>query len=167
VIGFGASRMEEPRFAVDRMLGRLARWLRLLGFDAVYRPELPGRRLLTLAAREGRIVLTRDRRLPRVGARVPIVLLASDRFRDQLREVDRMHPLGGVEGRTPRCGDCNVVIESIAPAALPAGVPPYVRETQTAFYRCRRCRRVFWPATHRERMVTEIRGLSLRAPGEL
>ena len=63
--------MDAPRFAVDRMLGRLARWLRLLGFDASYRADLPGNRLLTLAAREDRIVLTRDTRLrcPRAGER--------------------------------------------------------------------------------------------------
>src|SRR5262249_2728993 len=79
----GGSPMETPRFAVDRMLGRLARWLCLLGFDALYRPELPGRRLITLAAREGRVVLTRDRALERVRSPVEVVLIESDRFRDQ------------------------------------------------------------------------------------
>ncbi|MBM4267317.1 MAG: hypothetical protein FJ144_12030 [Deltaproteobacteria bacterium] len=158
---------EQPRFAADRMLGRLARWLRLLGFDALHRKELPGRRLLTLAAREGRVVLTRDRRLARVGARVPVLVIASDRFRDQLREVDRVYPLGGVRGRAPRCGDCNVAIESLDPAAVPASVPEYVRDTQSEFWRCPRCRRTFWAATHRERMAAEVAALSLRTPGAL
>jgi hypothetical protein len=156
--------VEPPKFAVDRTLGRLARWLRLLGFDACLRPDLPAERLLVLAAREGRVVVTRDVRLGRRRSLAPVVRLASDRFREQLRELDRLHPLGGVERREPRCAECNLVPVSIAPKVLPETVPPYVRATQTDFRRCPRCRRIYWPATHRERMRQEITALRLSEP---
>jgi uncharacterized protein with PIN domain len=154
-----------PRFAVDRTLGRLARWLRLLRFDAVCRPELPGAGLLTLAAREGRVLLTRDAKLVYPGGRVPIVRIQSDHFREQLRELDARYPLGGLELRVPRCAACNRALETVAVDALPASVPEYVRQTQTDFRRCPRCRRIYWPATHRAHMDAEIAALALTLPG--
>lgn len=155
-----------PRFAVDRTLGRLARWLRVLGFDAACRKELPGDRLLTFAAREDRVVLTRDARLRCPRGRARVLRIASDRFRDQLRELDRTFPLGGVEGRPARCVECNLELETIGVERVPASVPAYVRVTQQDFKRCARCRRVYWPATHRARIDAELAGLALSAPEE-
>lgn len=158
--------MDAPRFAVDRTLGRLARWLRVLGFDAACRAELPAERLLTFAAREERIVLTRDARLRCPRGRARVVRIASDRFRDQLRELDRTFPLGGVDARPARCVECNVELETLAPDRIPASVPAYVRATQQDFKRCTRCRRVYWPATHRARIDAELAGLALSLPEE-
>ena len=93
------------------MLGRLARWLRVLGFDAAYRKELPGDRLLTLAAREDRVLLTRDGRLRDPRGRARVVRIHSEQFREQLRELDRVLPLGGVETRPQRCVECNEVVQ--------------------------------------------------------
>lgn len=158
--------MDAPRFAVDRTLGRLARWLRVLGFDATCRSELPGARLLTFAAREDRIVLTRDARLRCPRGRARVVRIASDRFRDQLRELDRLFPLGGMELRAARCVECNLELEPLARDRLPASVPLHVRATQHDFKRCGRCRRVYWPATHRTHMEAEIAALALSPPGD-
>jgi uncharacterized protein with PIN domain len=154
-----------PCFAVDRTLGRLARWLRLLRFDAVYRSDLPSARLLTLAAREGRVLVTRDAKLARARAGVAIVHIVSDHFREQLRELDRRYPLGGIERREPRCAACNVMLEPVVVGTLPASVPEYVRRTQSDFRRCPRCRRIYWPATHRAHMDAEICALALTLPG--
>jgi len=156
--------MDAPRFAVDRTLGRLARWLRVLGFDAACRAELPSERLLALAAREDRVLLTRDAGLRCPRGRARVVRIASDRFRDQLRELDRTFPLGGVDRRPARCVECNVELETLAPDRVPPSVPTYVRATQHDFKRCARCRRVYWPATHRARMEAEIAALALSVP---
>jgi hypothetical protein len=156
--------VDAPRFAADRMLGRLARGLRVLGFDTAYRADLPGARLLTLAAREDRIVLTRDARLRCPRGRTRVLRLASDRFRDQLRELDHAVPLGGVGARPSRCVECNVAVEPLGPGEVPESVPSYVRATQHALQRCPRCRRVYWPATHRARMDAEIAALGLTDP---
>lgn len=157
--------MDAPRFAVDRMLGRLARWLRVLGFDAAYRKELPGDRLLTFAAREERIVVTRDGRLRDPRGRARVIRITSSGFREQLRELDRVLPLGGVDARPQRCVECNEAVVPLGPGEIPTSVPEYVRATQTDFRRCPRCRRVFWPATHRARMESEIAALQLTPPG--
>ena len=141
-----------PTFAVDRSRGRLARWLRGLGFDAVLRPELDRVGLETLAAREGRILLTRTPPAQRTPARATTLILRSDRFREQLREVDEHHPLGGWERRPPRCLSCNVPTEP---------------DAQSGVSRCPRCRvGVGWGGRD-ARMEAALQALSLRVPGAL
>src|SRR5439155_434532 len=95
---------EVPRFAVDRMLGRLARWLRILGHDVAYGSHLAGRTLVDCARREGRVLVTRDTRLVRRRDLPPHVLIASNYFREQLREVAAAVPLGDA-GFLCRCLD--------------------------------------------------------------
>ena len=77
---------KEVIFAADRMLGRLAKWLRVLGFDVIYGPHLTGYGLIHAARADGRIILTRDRRLKQKQP-PPFLLIASDHYRDQLRQV--------------------------------------------------------------------------------
>ena len=117
-----------PAFAVDKMLGRLARWLRILGHDVAYGPHLSGRTLVDRARRERRLLLTRDTRLLRDPDLPPYVFVASDHFRQQLRQVADAVPLGGAflrplprlqpraRARHPRGG-------GVARAALRVGHP--------------------------------------------
>ena len=153
----------EVRFAVDVMLGRLARWLRILGHDVVYQPQLRGRALARAARREGRWLLTRDTRLLRERDLPPHLLVASDRFREQLRQVAAAVPLGGARPLS-RCLDCNRPLEPVSREAVRERVPPHVWATQEAFLRCPRCGKCYWEATHRRRMLAELAALGL-APG--
>ena len=113
-----------PAFAVDKMLGRLARWLRILGHDVAYGPHLSGRTLVDRARRERRLLLTRDTRLLRDPDLPPHIFVASDHFREQLRQVADAVPLGGAF--LHRCLDCNRVLEPVTREAVAAHVPPYV-----------------------------------------
>jgi uncharacterized protein len=131
-------------FAVDKMLGRLARWLRILGHDVAYGPHLTGRTL--------------DPELP------AHLFITSDHFRDQLRQVAAAVPLGA--GFLHRCLDCNRPLDAVAPEAVAASVPPYVLATQDHFERCSRCGRVYWPATHRAHMLDELAALGLALAAE-
>jgi uncharacterized protein len=146
-------------FAVDKMLGRLARWLRILGHDVAYGPHLSGRTLVDRARREHRLLLTRDTRLLRDPQLPPHLFITSDHFRDQLRQVAASVPLGA--GFLGRCLDCNRPLEPVAREAVAATVPPYVLATQERFERCAGCGRVYWPATHRAHMLDELAALGL------
>jgi uncharacterized protein with PIN domain len=138
--------MDEPRFVADVMLGRLARWLRALGFDTLYFRDAPDARLLGLALREGRNLLTRDAGLAR-RARAIGFLVRAERLDDQLREVAIGYDLTG--GRPlRRCLDCNAVLDAVPPSAVRERVPPYTLATQREFWSCPGCQRVFWPGTH-------------------
>lgn len=153
--------MEPRAFAVDAMLGRLARWLRVLGYDVAYGPHLRRRTLVTCARREGRLLLTRDTQLLRDPDLPPHLFITADRFRDQLREVAAAVPLGGARPFS-RCLACNVPLVEVARDAVRDHVPPYVFEHQPRFWSCPDCHRLFWPATHHARMLAELAALGLR-----
>ena len=150
-----------PAFAVDKMLGRLARWLRILGHDVAYGRHLSGRALVECARREGRFLLTRDTRLLRDPHLPPHLFVTSDHFREQLRQVAAAVPLG--DGFLHRCLECNRPLETVARDEAGAVAPPYVLATQTRFQRCPHCGRLYWPATHRAHMLEELAALGLSA----
>jgi uncharacterized protein with PIN domain len=149
-----------PRFAADRMLGRLARWLRILGYDVAYGPHLGGRTLVACARRERRLLLTRDTRLRRDRQLPPHVFVRSDHFREQLREVAAAVPLRGA-ALLARCLECNRPLDEVSREAARDRVPPYVWETQARFQGCAGCGRLYWGATHREHMLDELTTLGL------
>ncbi|MBI4526778.1 MAG: Mut7-C RNAse domain-containing protein [Deltaproteobacteria bacterium] len=152
------------KFIADRMLGRLARWLRIIGQDVTYGPHLTGAGLLRAARADGRIILTRDRRVAR---RNPpeYIFIQSDRFREQLRQVVQAFGLDPLQDAFTRCVDCNTLLQPISKEKVEEKVPPYVFSTQEKFSTCPKCRRIYWPATHEQKMLEELRALDVEAPG--
>lgn len=152
------------RFAVDKMLGRLATWLRIIGQDATYGPHLSGRTLMRHARSEGRTVLTRDHRLLREPAPPALLLIESDHFRDQLRQVVAICGLDPFAQLFTRCIRCNEPVAPVHRTDVEHGVPPYVFASQECFVCCPRCRRIYWPATHDARVRTELRAMGWEGP---
>ena len=152
------------RFAADKMLGRLARWLRIIGQDVIYGQHLSGHGLVRAAARERRIMLTRDRRIW-LRNRDRSIFIRDDHFRGQLKQVVEAYGLDPFPGLLTRCVECNERLEPIAREQVKDTVPPYVFETQEVFSLCPGCRRVFWPATHQKLMIEELERLGFAAPG--
>jgi uncharacterized protein with PIN domain len=141
-----------PRFAVDAMLGRLARWLRLLGFDVRYAPDVADADLVRAALEEARWILTRDRALPEEW-RVPRVhLVAAEAPLDQLREVVDAFDLAARAAPFARCTRCNALLEPLAPEAAAGRVPPRVHAAHERFWHCPGCGRIYWAGSHVERM---------------
>jgi len=149
--------MATPRFLCDAMLGRLARWLRVLGYDAGY-ADLPDDGLVALARAEGRVLLTRDTRLIRRPDVGPCAFIRHDRVRDQLRQVAADCHLGPARAGT-RCLRCNVALEDLPRDAAAGRVPPHVWRTHQQFTRCPSCARIYWPGTHWDHMTHELSGL--------
>lgn len=156
------------RFAVDKMLGRLATWLRLIGEDATYGPHLSGQTLLRHARTEGRTVLTRDHHVLRLAELPPLLFIVSDRFREQLCEVVAAFNLDPFRHPFTRCSRCNRELVAALKKDVAGSVPPYVLATQDRFVRCPKCRRIYWPATHYQRAIGELRsmGFTPRDPAE-
>lgn len=151
------------RFAADRMLGRLARWLRIVGQDTAYGPHLAGQALVGLARRDGRIILTRDTRLRRQRNLPPHLFIESDHFREQLRQVVSTYDIEVGAAVFTRCLRCNEPLREAQRASVEPHVPPYVWATQDRFYACPRCGHLFWPATHLARAREELARLGLLA----
>ena len=139
------------------MLGRLAVWLRLIGYDATCGQHLTARSLIRQARHEGRTILTRDRQLLRQHNLPPLLFIESDHFRDQLRQVVTTYGLDPFAHIFTRCSRCNEAVAPIGKEQVRGQVPEYVVATQDHFVRCPRCHRIYWPATHRERVRDELR----------
>lgn len=142
----------EPRFLADAMLGRLARWLRLLGFDTAYDPAIEDAEVARRAFAERRTVLTRDRALP-VEWRLPrVVVLRSEGTHEQLRELARVVPLRSAARPFSRCSRCNARLEDAPAETVAASVPARIAATQSRFLRCCGCGHVYWEGSHVERI---------------
>ncbi len=146
------------KFAVDKMLGRLAKWLRIIGQDAAYGPHLSGYGLIHSARREGRLILTRDRTLVKKNP-AAVLLIQSDRFREQLKQVIEAFQLDPLKNAFTRCAECNTPLQPVGRESVQGKVPPYVYSTQERFSACARCGRIYWPATHQEKILEELKGL--------
>lgn len=157
-----------PRFLADSMLGKLARWLRALGYDAAYERAMDDADLVEKAREEDRVLLTRDRKLMERRRLRRGLLVDDDDPMEQLAQVVRELGLEvSPERLFQRCLECNVEVERVPPEAVRGEVPPYVLETQDAFARCPGCGRIFWAATHVEGMRERLRrGLGKGAPGD-
>ena len=148
------------RFAADRMLGRLARWLRVLGQDVIYGRHLSGYGLIHAARAEGRLILTRDRGLKQKQP-PKFIFIGSNDYREQLRQVIRECDLRAGDTLFTRCLECNAVLQPKTKDSIETLVPPYVFSTQEMFFWCSQCRRVYWPATHHQKMAEELRTIGI------
>lgn len=132
------------------MLGSLAKWLRILGYDTLFDPNLDDHHLVRLARSENRVLLTRDRQLAQ-RRRVRTLLIIDEDLDGQIRQV--LRDLDLVPERSlSRCLVCNAPLEAITPEAARARVPAYVAETQHTFKQCPVCLRVYWRGTHWQQM---------------
>jgi uncharacterized protein with PIN domain len=150
----------ELRFAADVMLGRLAKWLRVLGQDVIYGRHLSGAGLIHAARQENRIILTRDRRL-RLKQPQDSIFIESDDYREQLRQVVSTFYLIPGDDLLKRCLICNFSLQPRSKTSVKQAVPEYVFSSQEHFYWCASCRRIYWPATHHRKMLQEIKNLQL------
>lgn len=147
------------QFLVTEECGRLARWVRLMGYDAAQMPATPVSALYRRAYNEGRVIVTRNRRVGSSGV-VRVVQLADQGLAEGLRQV--MRDAGLVvdpERMLTRCDRCNVEVEPIEKAQVNDRVPPYVFETQQRFRRCPACQRIYWAGTHCARISKMLKRL--------
>lgn len=153
-------------FAAEKTLGKLSKWLRILGFDALYDPEVNGGEFFD-NVQTGRILLTRTRRVQeKYGSPSLIFIHANDPF-DQLREVINVLGLTFEDIRPfSRCIACNVPIEPVEKESVRNMVPDYVWDTQENFQQCGRCRKIYWPGSHTRRSMGRIQRLFESGVGE-
>ncbi len=148
-----------PRFLLDCMLGSLAKWLRLMGYDAAY-AQLQDDLLILKARNEKRVLLTRDTELVRNSRRKPGVctfLIKSTGLPEQLREVTRGFNLKLKD--VSFCPLCNVELKAVKKSSVEEKIPPYVFKTQERFTECPRCHRLYWRGTHWQNFKSTIKGV--------
>jgi hypothetical protein len=151
-----------PRFVLDVHLGRLAAYLRLMGFDSLYRNHAPDDELAREAGSGGRVLLTRDRGLLKRNEVFYGYWLRATEPRRQLLDVVRRYDLIGHADLFTRCLVCNTVLDIVDKGAVAAAMPERAREQFDELRRCPGCARVYWKGSHYRRMLHMV-GRIMRA----
>ena len=147
----------EYKFIADDMLGKLAKWMRIIGCDVEYFPSITDKELAERAYTSGLIILTRDTLLiRRRKVRNNHFFIQSDSYKEQIRQVVKHFSIDPYTQIMTRCVLCNKPLIDIDKESIKDKVPAYVYETQNTFETCPSCKRVYWNATHKERVVKQL-----------
>ena len=150
------------KFIVDLNVGKLARWLRLMGYDTLFLPTLDDGEMVKLALSQQRVLLTRDTQLMKwhivSSGRVKVILIEGDDPGNQLLQVVQKLNLDYQFNPFSRCLECNALLEPRNPKDVEGQVPPYVFKTQTKYMQCSGCHRIYWRGTHWQAMNRVLQG---------
>jgi uncharacterized protein with PIN domain len=136
------------KFLLTQELGRLAKWLRILGLDVAYSKERSPGSVMIQALREDRIILTRNHRFPESRG-IKITVLKSETLKEQLREaLEHLNISLDTKHMFTRCLICNEELVGVKKEKIKDKVPEYVYKTQDDFVTCPQCERVYWRGTH-------------------
>lgn len=140
----------EPHFIADRMLGRLARYLRLIGYDVSYPPTCPDAKLIGIARCEKRVLLTRDRGIlgqeSALKCRPEVVEISSVEVLDQIAQLAEEGWISHI--LAPRCALCNTPLRELSVDEARHLLPPYILATQCSFLCCDSCNIILWEGSH-------------------
>jgi len=144
------------KFIVDCMLGKLAKWLKILGFDTLYFSKIEDEEFLKLAAMEARIILTRDTGLLERAGQEKCLFICSENWQEQVQQVLAAFNLWDKVKPNSRCLECNVALKRIRRANAKNLVAPFIFEQARSFALCPRCGRVYWQGSHYQEMEVKI-----------
>ena len=151
--------LAEPRFLLDVHLGRLATYLRMLGFDTLYRNDYDDPDLADISANQNRILLSCDRKLLMRKQINYGYMVRSRNPREQIAEVLKRFDLFHYQPGNARCLQCNGIIEVVAKQQIESQLLPLTRKHYDRFYQCDSCRKIYWEGSHFGKMQTLIREL--------
>ena len=144
--------LRDPQFVLDTHLGRLAAYLRMMGFDALYQNRCADDTLAGVSRGQRRILLTRDVGLLKRGAVTHGYFVRETDSRRQLEEVVRRFDVARLAKPFSRCMRCNTLLEPVSKEEVREGLPPRAAALSGGFHRCPGCGRVYWPGSHYDRL---------------
>jgi len=151
--------LRTPRFVVDIHLGKLAGYLRLLGFDALYRNDFEDNELAEISSTEVRILLTRDRGLLKRKVVTRGYLVRKDDPKEQIHEIVRRFDLAQLAVPFSRCSLCNGILSSVSKKTIEKDLEPLTKEHYHNFKQCPGCRQIYWKGSHFDEIENFIRSI--------
>ncbi len=151
--------LRNPKFILDVHLGKLAKILRMLGFDTVYRNDLEDDEIAERAREEGRIILTRDVGLLKRGSVDRGYWVRSQHPKQQAKEVLQRFNLKNLVKPFKRCMDCNGIIEPVEKESVEDQLPSASAESYDHFFQCGNCGKLYWRGSHIPNMIDTIYSL--------
>ncbi len=154
------------KFIVDSNVGKLAKWLRMLGYDAVFFEGDDDAYMIDRALKENRVILTRDTQVMKRGVitsgRLKAILIDSDKVESQVLQVIETLHLDFQSRPFTICLECNNPLEERSKEEIKDRVPPYVFKTQQQYMECPVCQRIYWRGTHWQAMLGKLERLTKR-----
>ena len=151
--------LRNPKFVADVHLGRLARYLRMMGFDVLYKNDFDDNEIVRLSLSERRAILTRDRGILKRNEVTHGYWIRSIKVKEQVIEVIKRFDLKNNIKEFSRCINCNSALESIPKSKIIAELPPKVSKSQESFSRCPACKKNYWKGTHHQKMLSFIQSV--------
>jgi hypothetical protein len=145
------------KFIADAMLGKLSKYLRILGYDTIYFNRKDEDELIRIAQEHGRVLLTRRTKLKGREGIKDLLFITEDNPREQLKEVLIYYQLSPfTDSFCTRCLICNERLIDIPREETGGKIPEYILNSYDSFSLCPHCHRIYWPGSHHERMLREI-----------
>jgi len=155
---------DAPKFIVDSNVGKLAKWLRMLGYDAVFFEGDDDAYMIDRALKENRVILTRDTQIMKRGVvtrgRLKAIFIESDSPEPQVLQVIEALRLDCQSKPFTICLECNHPLEERSKEEIKDRVPPYVFKTQQQYMECPACHRIYWRGTHWQAMLGKLERLT-------
>ena len=149
-----------PKFIIDSNVGKLAKWLRMMGYDTLFFDGSDDSQMVANALAEGRVVLTRDTQIKRrrvvTDGRLEVILIESDEPERQIRQVVETLNLDCQFKPLTICLECNQPLLERSKQQVQGRVPPYVFQTQNQYMECPACHRIYWRGTHWRAMTKKL-----------
>ena len=149
------------KFIVDNNVGKLAKWLRIMGYDTRFFNGSDDSHLVATALAEGRVVLTRDTQIMKrrvvTSGQLKAILIQSDEPERQMHQVIEALDLDCQFRPFSLCLECNQPLEERSKQQVKDLVPPYVFQTQSQYMQCPACHRIYWRGTHWQRMTEKLK----------
>jgi len=154
------------KFIVDENLGKLAKWLRLAGFDCLYFNDIADARLVEYALKENRLLLTRDKKIPQNWTIKSVIIIEQDNPYKQITELAKRLGLELLENSFTRCVNCNTILKPIEKDKIRDRVPPFVYKTYDEFSYCQTCDKIYWRGTHFDSLVKRLEEIENTVKGK-
>jgi uncharacterized protein with PIN domain len=151
--------LRNPKFIADVHLGRLASYLRMMGFDVLYKNNFDDKEIITLSLSEKCAILTRDRGILKYKEVTHGYWIRSTKVKEQVIEVIKRFDLKNIIKEFSRCIECNSALESIPKSEIIAELPPRVSKSQESFSTCPYCKKIYWKGTHYQKMLSFIQSV--------
>jgi uncharacterized protein with PIN domain len=148
--------LRNPKFVADVHLGRLTRYLRMMGFDVYYRNDLSDKEIVEISSKERRAILTRDIGILKRSDVTHGYFLRSDKVEKQTEEVVKRFDLQKSIKEFTRCLECNSELSKIEKEKIIHRLPPKVSASQNEFFICHKCQKLFWKGTHHQKMLSLV-----------
>ncbi len=145
--------LREPKFIADVHLGSITKYLRMLGFNVLYKNDYSNEELISISLREKRAILTKDRELLKNNRITHGYWIRSSSLEEQVKEVIERFDLKENISEFLRCLECNSILVPVEKQKVIDRLPPKVRESRDEFWCCKRCDKIYWKGTHYEKML--------------